>query len=157
MTSSEHKLEWPGMEVAQHLLVAPQREAIASVIAWIEEAGERQHWPAHAVFALTLCADEALTNIISHARAPANQALDIALALGSTAYGTALGIADNGAAFDPTAQASAKLALSLDDAEIGGHGLRLMRHYLHEFSYRREGERNLLLLGVGNARPDQEV
>ena len=51
-------------------------------------------------------------------------------------------------AFDPTAQASPDLAASLDEAQVGGHGLRLMRHYLHQMLYRREALRNVLLLEV---------
>lgn len=38
------------------------------------------------------------------------------------------------------------LAATLDDAEIGGHGVRLMQHYLHDLRYTRDGDRNRLTL-----------
>ena len=57
-----------------------------------------------------------------------------------------LSIEDNGAVFDPTAQASPALAPSLDEAQVGGHGLRLMRHYLRALHYQRQNERNTLVL-----------
>ena len=132
----------------QCLGVEPERAAIATVIEWVEQAGEARDWPPRALFALTLCADEALTNILSHARPPGGGQLSIRMVLGQADWGYALGISDNGGEFDPTAQASAALAATLDEAEIGGHGLRIMRHYLHAFEYRRVDGRNLLLLGV---------
>ena len=125
-------------------------EAIASVIAWLEEVGEQQQWHAKSLFALTLCADEALTNIVTHAQAPTGQQLRIELMLGQMDDGIALCIADNGAAFDPTSRDSTELAESLDDADIGGHGLRLMRHYLQRFEYQRADGWNWLLLGVAS-------
>jgi serine/threonine-protein kinase RsbW len=60
----------------------------------------------------------------------------------------ALCIEDDGVPFDPTAQESPALATSLDEAHVGGHGLRLMRHYLHRMLYRRAPDRNVLLLEV---------
>ena len=37
--------------------------AVAKALAWLEALAERDGWPPQACFALTLCADEALTNI----------------------------------------------------------------------------------------------
>ena len=82
----------------------------------------------------------------SHARRADGQSAQLWLACGPTPGGLALRIEDDGEAFDPTAQASPQLAASLDEAQIGGHGLRLMRHYLRHLLYRREGLRNVLLL-----------
>lgn len=143
---------WPALNVLAQRLIPAHREAIAGVMAWLESVGEQHQWPARTLFALTLCADEALTNIASHAHAPAGESLQVQLLVGYLDGGFALAIADNGAAFDPTAQTSAPLAESLEDAEMGGHGLRLMRHYLQRFEYQRSEARNWLLMGM--ASPD---
>lgn len=139
---------WPDLIVLQHCSMTPHCEAIAQVIAWLEAWSEQLKWPPRAVLALTLCVDEALTNIVSHAKAPEGEALQIQLLFGTLPNGCALCVADNGAVFDPTAREPAELAGSLEETEAGGHGLRLMRHYLQRFEYRRQGERNWLLLGV---------
>ena len=149
-TLASHFNDWPGLAVSDRMDMAPEREQIAQVIAWIEQVGERDAWPPKALFALTLCADEALINTVSYAQPQNGQVLHIALALGRTDYGFALCITENGVAFDPTQQQSGELALSLDDAELGGHGLRLIRHYLHAFEYRRIGDFNQMLLGVAS-------
>lgn len=116
-------------------------QGVADALAWLEALAERHGWPPRLQFTLTLCADEALTNITTHAQAPR-----LRLECGATAHGVALRIEDDGPPFDPTAQAAPALAASLDDAQAGGHGLRLMRHYLRQMLYRRDGERNVLLL-----------
>lgn len=131
------------------LVLEPSVQGVAQALAWLEALAERDGWPARTLFALTLCADEALTNVVSYAQAPPGQPqLGLRLECGRTPYGVALRIEDNGAAFDPTAQASPELAPSLDEARVGGHGLRLMRHYLHTLHYQRQGDRNVLLLGA---------
>ena len=119
---------------------------LSSALAWLEGVAERDGWPARTLFALTLCADEALTNVITHALPVSAAPLQLRLECARTDGGVLLRIEDNGAAFDPTAQASPELAPSLDDAQIGGHGLRLMRHYLRALHYQRQNDCNVLLL-----------
>ena len=131
-------------------------QGLASALAWLEALAERDGWPARTLFALTLCTDEALTNVLSHAvdavggvdaLEPASPAaLQLRLECRRTDGGVALRLEDNGAAFDPTAQPSPALAASLDEASVGGHGLRLMRHYLQSMEYQRVDGRNVLLL-----------
>ncbi len=138
--------------------LAPARCAGARALgrrAWPRRWHGWRPWPSATAgqrarcFALTLCADEALTNVVSYAQAPPGQPqLGLRLECGRTPYGVALRMEDDGAAFDPTAQEPPELAPSLDDALVGGHGLRLMRHYLHTLHYQRQGERNVLLLGA---------
>lgn len=138
---------WPPWAAEPDRLAAGSgTQAVTSALTWLEGLGEQYGWPPKALFALTLCADEALTNIASYARRPSGENARLWLACGPTPGGLALRIEDDGEAFDPTTQASPELAASLDDAEVGGHGLRLMRHYLRQLLYRREGQRNVLLL-----------
>ena len=143
-------LPWPALQLLEQRQMPASCEAIADIIAWLEAVGEQQQWAMKQVFALSLSADEALTNIATHAKPPAGEALQIWLSLGLMDGGVALCIVDNGQAFDPTSRASAALVDSLDDAEIGGHGLRLMRHYLQRFEYQRVAGWNCLLLGLTN-------
>ena len=131
----------------------PSPAGLSSALAWLEGLAQRDGWPTRTLFALTLCADEALTNLISYASAPAGGApLQLRLECARSGSGSGSGdsvwlrIADNGAVFDPTAQASPALAASLDDARVGGHGLRLMRHYLRALHYQRQNDCNVLLL-----------
>ena len=140
---------WPDWSGPTEHCMPPQGSAgSAAALDWLEALGERQGWPTRTRMALALCADEALANIALHARTPAGTPAQRWLSCGPTAAGLALCIEDDGLPFDPTTQPSPELADSLDEMAIGGHGLRLMRHYLHQLLYQRTDERNRLLLEV---------
>lgn len=154
---SDHHPDSPAPARPDVFLPEASAQGLASALAWLEGLAERDAWPARTLFALTLCADEALTNVLAHAvPAPGvatpgvatrgHHPLQLRLECTRTDVGLALRIEDTGPAFDPTAQTSPELATSLDDARVGGHGLRLMRHYLHSLDYQRVNGRNVLLL-----------
>lgn len=123
-------------------------QAVAQALEWLESIAERQEWPARATFVLTLCLDEALTNVVSYAFQPAPAVIEPAITLACRAHGRniVLELRDNGRPYDPTAETSPPLAATLDDAIPGGHGLRLMRHYLEDLRYQRQGEWNCLTM-----------
>lgn len=129
------------------LHVVPDDTAVAQALRWLADLARREAWPERAGFGLTLSVDEALTNIVSYAFAGARKAQP-AVSLAYRRHGADLvvDIRDNGHPYDPTLPIAAALAGSLDESEEGGHGLRLMRHYLKDIRYRREGAENCLTL-----------
>jgi len=129
--------------------LAPDQHAVAAAMAWLEGIAERQAWPPKLNFGLSLSLDEALTNIVSYAFDDPTQAgspPSVALSCSQDSEWISLDIVDNGRPYDPTKTPPPGLAASLDDAEIGGHGVRLMQHYLHELRYARTGGCNRLTL-----------
>lgn len=127
-------------------------DLVASALQWLEYVGEQQSWPSRTRFKLQLCLDETLTNIAMHGytghQAPEPPQIKLQLSQeGETRL--VLDIFDNGAPFDPTARTSRELDKSLEDAKIGGHGLRLLRHYLEDMRYERlDGWNRLTLVAV---------
>lgn len=149
MTFHPSDAAWPVWSASPSLLEpGAGAQALAPALAWVEAQSQAQGLPAKAQFAITLCADEALANITQYAQTHDKQAAKIWLACGPTATGFALEITDNGTAFDPTQAEPRALASTLEETPIGGHGLRLMRRYLHSMRYRREEDRNILMLEV---------
>lgn len=130
----------------ERLAPGPGPQAMRAALAWLQELAQRQAWPEPTRHALILCADEALTNVTTHARTPDGGPVRLWLGCGHTRDGLALCIVDDGTAFDPTRQPLPALAASLDEARPGGQGLRLMRHYLRSMRYQRQGDRNVLVL-----------
>ncbi|MEO7666310.1 MAG: anti-sigma factor antagonist [Dehalococcoidia bacterium] len=55
-------------------------------------------------------------------------------------------ITDNGPPFDPLARAAPDTALSVEEREIGGLGVHLVRQMMDEVSYHRRAERNVVVL-----------
>ncbi|HUH59406.1 MAG TPA: ATP-binding protein [Candidimonas sp.] len=132
------------------LLLTPGPHAVPQAMAWLHAIAQREQWHERTAFKLGLCLDEALTNIVMYGFPP-DQPLTapmsaITLTLQDDGQRLDLNIVDNGVAFDPTGRPAPARAKSLDDAVIGGHGLRLMRHYLHDIHYERSGGHNRLRL-----------
>jgi len=106
----------------------------------LEEFGETNELPMKLVMEVTLALDELVTNVITHAYkdGPGEVAVIVRLADGVL---HAEGI-DDGPPFDPLAQAAPDTSLSLEDREIGGLGLHLVRTMMDEVEYSREDDRN---------------
>jgi len=148
---------------AQSIQIHPDQGEIGRALAWLETQAEAAELPMRAMFALNLGLDETLANIVMHGfresapseqgdpkrssppagrpqsdlRDPATGTPVVHIECSSDEEGFDLTVRDNGVPFDPTAQASAELAESLEEATLGGHGLRLMRHFLHHLHYER--------------------
>ncbi|MFA5520813.1 MAG: ATP-binding protein [Castellaniella sp.] len=129
------------------LTLSPDDHAQARALAWLEGLADEHGWPRRTLFALQLCLEESLANILMHGFARPPRPEDaIELQIQQAADRVTLRICDNGPAFDPTARASVPPAGSLDEAVPGGHGLRLMRHYLRDLHYRHAQGCNQLTL-----------
>ena len=126
--------------------------AVPLALQWIEALAEREGWPPRTAFGLTLSLDEALTNVVSYAfgaSAPAAAgAPAITVSCRSAERRIELELRDNGSPYDPTAGDPPPLVACLDESGIGGHGVRLMRHYLDTLAYRRQDGWNCLTLGM---------
>lgn len=130
------------------LALHPDARAVPRALQWLEAIAERESWPPRTLFGLTLSLDEALTNVVSYAFEPPQPNVEAAVSVSCTAAAgrIVLELRDNGRPYDPTAGDPPPLAACLDEAELGGHGVRLMRHYLHEFAYRRDAGWNCLTM-----------
>ena len=62
-------------------------------------------------------------------------------------------VEDTGRAFDPSAAPVPARPASLLDAEPGGLGLTLLRHYCSDLTYERIGDRNRLTLRFPLPKP----
>lgn len=146
------------MQTVASLSLTSGPDTVARALAWLKDVAAQQGWSQASAFRLSLCMDEALSNILMYGfpgRAEAG-AIDLAALQGPGVL--AVDIVDDGVAFDPTLSVSPDLASSLDEAKVGGHGLRLMRHYLQGIQYRREHDRNLLRLILAvDAAGSQEI
>lgn len=122
--------------------------AVPLALQWLESLAEQQDWAPRTTFGLTLSLDEALTNVVSYAFDPpgTTAAPAIHLACRTDDARIELELRDNGRPYDPTAGDPPPLVACLDEAEVGGHGVRLMRHYLDSLAYRRDNDWNCLTL-----------
>ena len=127
--------------------------AVPIALQWLETLAEQQGWAPRTTFGLTLSLDEALTNVVSYAFEPSGTAAAPAIRLDCRAGDThiELELRDNGQPYDPTAGDPPPLVACLDEADVGGHGVRLMLHYLDSLAYRRQDGWNALTLRMQRA------
>jgi anti-sigma regulatory factor (Ser/Thr protein kinase) len=116
-------------------------EEISAVDTWIEEVGNRWGLDERTAFGARLCVAEIATNVLEHGGSSAQPA-EIAVTLRRRGGGLDVDIADSGRPFDPTTKPDTALPETLEEAAIGGLGLRLVRAYASEIAYHHDGVRN---------------
>jgi anti-sigma regulatory factor (Ser/Thr protein kinase) len=118
----------------------------------VEAFGEEHDLPAKLVFQLNLALEELVTNIVCHGYDDDGaHAIHVRLALADDMITAE--VEDDGRPFDPFADAAPPdLEQNLDDRPIGGLGVHLVRSFMDEVSYRREGDRNHVRLSTRAAR-----
>lgn len=119
----------------------PELERLA---AWIEDVARDTALAADVTFALQLCLEEAVANIIMYGGAPADARIVVQI---TQADGNvAAVIEDTAGAFDPTQVPPRARPVSLDETRIGELGVHLIRHYSSEMAYERRRDHNRLTL-----------
>ena len=94
---------------------------------------------------LRLAVEEAVVNVIDYAY-PAGYEGDIEIQIMSDGKTLKTIIIDSGVAFDPTAKEKADTSLSIEDRQIGGLGILLVRELMDTINYERENGKNVLTL-----------
>ena len=136
-----------------------QLEDLTLVLPWVEALGRRYSVPADTQFAIELCLEEALSNIIRHGyRGQPNQVIMIECAHSRVenegAGELVFTIEDHAPPFDPLAPSAAPAparAANIEELLPGGQGIRLMRKFASSIAYRRleigNGDGNRLTIG----------
>lgn len=95
---------------------------------------------------LELAVEEALVNVFHYAYADRARAGAVSCRCTVRPDGLMVEIADEGAPFDPLARADPDTTLGLDQREPGGLGILLVKSLVDGIAYRREDERNVLVI-----------
>ena len=94
---------------------------------------------------LNLALEEAVTNVIMYAYPEGTDGLvdiDVHAGEGSLSFV----ISDGGKAFDPTAKGEVDVSASVEQRQIGGLGIHLIRQIMDEVKYERKEDKNYLIL-----------
>jgi serine/threonine-protein kinase RsbW len=121
-------------------------EEVMRAVEALQEFGQARQVPQKDLFGLALALEECASNIVNHAlqRDPRQH---FQVTLGHTGSAVIIELRDPGPAFDPTqARVAAPPAADHEDRPPGGWGIQLVRHYMDEMTYTREGGKNVLLL-----------
>jgi anti-sigma regulatory factor (Ser/Thr protein kinase) len=101
--------------------------------------------PANTRRNLNVALDELLANVLSHGMAGRDGG-SVTVEVDLDQESLTLTLTDDGPPFDPFGQADPDTTLSVDDREIGGLGVHIVRRLVDDVSYERRDGRNVVTL-----------
>jgi serine/threonine-protein kinase RsbW len=136
---------------ARRLVLRNDLAELNRLAGWIQR-WVRQDVSPDVSFALQLCLEEAVANVIMYG-APNDDPLEIAVELERN-HGTLVAcIEDTGRQFDPTRVPPPVVPSSLADAKVGDLGIHLVRSFASDMAYERRDGRNRLTLRFVESQP----
>ena len=127
------------------LCVDNQIHELSQIEAFLEELADEWGLEITLVFSLNLVLEEALTNIISYGYDDEDKHA-IEILFKKTDDELTISIIDDGHAYDPTLKDDPDITLSAEERPVGGLGIFLIRKVIDTVAYRREENRNYLIL-----------
>lgn len=112
----------------------------------VDAFAERHGLSPAIAFALNLCFDELITNTVSYGYGDGgSHAIRVRVECDSAEVRAE--VEDDARAFDPFSEAPPPdLGTDIDERRVGGLGVFLVQQTMDRVAYRREGDRNLVLL-----------
>jgi anti-sigma regulatory factor (Ser/Thr protein kinase) len=118
---------------------------LRAMAAWFRDVAERAGLDADLRWKAEVCLNEATTNIVTHAYDDVRPHA-VSLEIQPMPHAVRITIVDDGRPFNPLEAAPPPEVASIEEAPIGGLGIHLIRSFAQEVSYRRDGDRNVLVL-----------
>src|SRR5262245_23659684 len=129
---------------ASHLELRGDLSELRGLAGWIN-ARAPEGLSADTLFAVQLCLEEAVANIMMYGGAKDDR-LEIAIKLERDGGTLVACVEDTGWEFDPTQFPLRSVAKSLEEAKVGDCGIHLMRCFASGLHYERRKDRNRLTL-----------
>jgi anti-sigma regulatory factor (Ser/Thr protein kinase) len=157
--------------MADQLTVRGTLDDLVQIGAWVDDFVQRWSLPASTAFAIQLCCEEVVSNIVRHGLeqrvSVANNEEGVNLYLDHGSRAVILRIDDQAEAFDPLSVDSPLYPQSVAEASVGGLGIHLVRKFAQDVRYERHGQTNSLTMrfdlpgagasGSGSLVPHQDV
>lgn len=152
MLTPENSMTGPDPTPPQPRLTLQSRlEDLTLVWTWVEALAARYSIPADTQFAIQLCLEEALSNVMRHGyQGQANQSITIDFAPSGVENEDAgelvFTVEDHAPPFDPFAAVPAPAPASIQELQPGGQGIRLMRKFSSRLVYQSLPDGNRLTM-----------
>jgi serine/threonine-protein kinase RsbW len=147
----------PGENAArseQRLTIQSRLEDLGLIWPWVESLATEHAVPADTGFAIDLCLEEAVSNVIRHGYGGQPDrpiSIDFAIEPGELAFT----IEDQAPPFDPLALPAVEetpAPASIDEIPLGGRGIALMRKFAGSLAYERLPGGNRLTIRFRDSR-----
>jgi serine/threonine-protein kinase RsbW len=132
---------------AEEMVIQAELGELVRVGNWIEALALSLSLPAATVYAIQLCFEEAVSNIVRHGQiVPTDGHAHVRLGVERRSGAVIVTIEDHGIPFDPRMAAVPAKPSRLEDMAIGGQGIHLMRKFAQHMDYERAVDVNRLTL-----------
>jgi anti-sigma regulatory factor (Ser/Thr protein kinase) len=120
-------------------------DEMANVMTAVEDFSDSAGLDMRTAQAAEMALDELLTNIISYGYLDSGQH-KIAVEMCVEENALQIVVSDDGIPFNPFDQEEPDLDASIDERDLGGMGIHLVKKFMDEYSYQRLEERNVVTL-----------
>lgn len=128
----------------KELVVEAKVDNLAQVLDFVDEAV--CHLPMKTQTQVAIAVEEIFVNIAHYAYQPGSGEAVVRV---SADEDIVIEFEDGGIPYDPTDTAAPDIDASLDERQIGGLGIFMTKKMMDNVSYRREGDKNILVIKKG--------
>jgi serine/threonine-protein kinase RsbW len=127
---------------------------ISAAAQWVGTIAAEQKFPEQLVFALQICLEELLTNVVRHGGATSSGSLSevptpplkVEISISAGARGVSMTIEDDGKPFDVVNAPAHRIDQPLDEVQPGGLGIQLIRNFASSIAYEQAGLGNRVIV-----------
>ena len=129
-------------------------DGISAAAQWVDTIAADQQFPEQLVFALQICLEELLTNIVRHcgpesagdlSEVPVPP-LNVEISISTSAQCVSMIVEDNGKPFDIVNAPAHRIDQPLDEVQPGGLGIQLIRNFASSVAYEKAGLGNRVIV-----------
>ena len=133
------------MSAILDLTVETKLEAMGRLASAVEDLGMEEDWPTALTFQVNLAIEELWLNVLHYGHDGGSH--EVKIRLTSEAEALTIEITDDGKPFDPLNDAVLPdVTVALDERDVGGLGIYLVRKMMDELRYERENGKNRLTM-----------
>jgi ammonium transporter len=134
-----------GLMAERHIMIKNELSGINTVNETFDAFADEFEIPQSVALKFNIIFDELLNNVISYAYADDNEH-NIEVRMARTGTRLSVAITDDGLPFNPLSMKKPNIDLSLEDREIGGMGIYLVRNLVDDVSYQRRIGKNVMTM-----------
>jgi anti-sigma regulatory factor (Ser/Thr protein kinase) len=132
----------PGMK--KELTIDATVENIAAVTEFVDARLEANHCPPKAQMQLDIAIDELFGNIAHYAYSPKTGPATVRVEVGGVPLAVTLTFIDRGIPYDPLAKADPDTSLPIEERDVGGLGIYMVKKSMDEITYEYKNGQNIL-------------
>lgn len=121
-----------------------RKDALDTVISFVEEELEKIDCPMKAVMQISVCTEEMFINVASYAYT--HKEGSVALSVDAEPGAVSVTLTDSGVPFDPLSAKTPDITLSAEERKVGGLGIYMVKQSMDHVAYQRKDGKNIFTM-----------